>query len=256
MPRILLSCIIGFFSFFASFAGAELFEVPGKNSVQENVSGCVALILYMVLGQFLLPRDPTADTAEDWRARASMAAPLVLFALLVLTTEGEKQFLPQVWMLAAGCIGVLSGGLLARLLTRSAQADAARAAGMSKLLGAAGTSLYVGVSVILFAFVVPARHGSASSGMMVIAVLHLVLAAAVLWRTRKGKVPILPATFGFLMTLTFAGIGAADAAHGHGVRLASITLFVCAAMDMVVWVWCAVMAIQHPDAPALLEGHQ
>jgi hypothetical protein len=157
-------------------------------------------------------------------------------------------------MLAAGCTGVLLGGLLARSPTRSAHADAARAAGVFRLLGNIGASFYAGISVILFALVVPATHGSGSRGMMVLAVLHAILAAAVLWRTRKGKTPILPATFGFLMTLLLAGIGAAYMAHGPAIR--SIALFVCAAMDMVVCACCAGMAIQHHDVPALLEGHQ
>lgn len=163
MPRILLSCIIGFFSFFAAFLGASFFEVHGRNSVQENVAGCIALVLYIVLGQLLLPQDPDADTAEDWRVRASIAAPLVVFALLVLSTEGGKQFNLQVLMLAAGCTGVLLGGLLARSLTRSAHADAARAEVVFRLLGNTGASLCIGVSVILFALVVPATHGSVAA---------------------------------------------------------------------------------------------
>lgn len=264
MPRTLLSCIIGFFSFFAWFLGAAFFEVPGKDSAQELVAGCIAMVLYMMLGQFLLPRDPDAYTAEDWRVRACMAAPLVPFALLILATERRSTVLPQVSMLAAGCIGVILGGLLARSLTRPAQADAARAARMSKLLGNTGATLYAGVSVILFAVVVPAVENdmsphatgrAASRGIMVVAVLHAVLAAAVLWRTRKGQAPIVPGTFGFLMTLTLAGVGAAYTAHGPAMRLAAIALFVCAAMDMVVCACCAGMAIQHADVPPFLEGH-
>jgi hypothetical protein len=254
MPRTLLSCIIGFFSFFASFLGASFFEVHGRNSVQENVAGSIALVLYIVLGQILLPRDPDADTAEDWRVRASMAAPLAVFALLVLSTEGGKQFNSQVLMVAAGCAGVLLGGLLARSLTRSARVDGARAAGVFRFLGHIGASLYIAVSVILFALVVPATHGSGSHGMMVLAVLHVVLAAAVLWRTRKGKAPVLPATSGFLMTLILAGTGAAYMAHGPAIP--PIALFVCAAMDIAVCACCAAMAIRHHDVPALLETDQ
>jgi hypothetical protein len=246
MPRTLLSCIIGFFSFFAWFLGAELGDVARG----------IALVLYIVLGQLLLPRDPDADAAEDWRVRASMAAPLVGFALLVLSTEGGKQFNAQVLMLAAGCTGVLLGGLLARSLTRSAQADAARAAGTSKLLGNIGASLYVGVSVILFALAVPALNGKARGGTMVVAVLHVVLAAAVLWRIRKGKVPIVAAMFGFLMTMLFVGIGSSYMADGPAKRFASIAHFVCAAMDMVACVCCVGVAIKHRDVPPFLERHQ
>lgn len=90
--------------------------------------------------------------------------------------------------------------------------------------------------------------------MTVLAVLHVVLAAAVLWRTRNGKAPVFPAIFGFLMTLLFAGIGAAYMAHGPAIR--SIALFVCTAIDMIVCACCAGMAIQHHDVPALLERHQ
>jgi hypothetical protein len=137
-------------------------------------------------------------------------------------------------MLAAGCTGVLLGGVLARSLTRSAQAEAARAAARSKLLGNTGAALCVGVSVILFALVVPAivsntsRYDlprSASRSIMVVAVLHAVFAAAVLWRTRKGKAPIAPAVFGFLMTMFLAGVGTAYTANGPAMRAASIALF-------------------------------
>ena len=113
MPRILLSCLIGLFSVFAWFVGGSFFEGHGGHPVQENVAGCIALILYIVLGQVLLPRDPTADTAEDWRVRASMAAPLVLFAFLILSTEGGDPISPAgLDALAAGCTGVLLGGVL------------------------------------------------------------------------------------------------------------------------------------------------
>src|SRR5436305_9435655 len=143
MPRILLSSLIGIFSVYAWFVGGSFFEGHGGHPVEENVAGCIALILYIVLGQLLLPRDPTADTAEDWRVRASMAAPLVLFALLILSTEGGTQFLPLLLMLAAGCTGVLLGGVLAPSLTRSAHPESAHAAARSKLLGNTGAALYV-----------------------------------------------------------------------------------------------------------------
>ena len=122
MRRTLLSCIIGFFSFFAWFIATALFEVPGRNSVQENVAGSIALTLYMVLGQFLLTRDSHADAAQDWRVRASMAAPLLVFAFLILAIERHSQFLPLVSMLVAGSVGVLLGGLLARSLTKKSRA--------------------------------------------------------------------------------------------------------------------------------------
>lgn len=261
MPRILLSFLIGVFSAFAWFVGGSFFEGHGGHPVQENVAGCVALILYVVLGQFLLPRDLTADTAEDFRVRASMAAPLVLIALWIVTTEGGNQFLPLVLMLAAGGTGVLLGGVLARSRTRSAQAEAARVAARSELLGNTGAALYVGVFVILFALVVPATVSnnelprSASRGIVVVAVLHAVFAAAVLWRTRTGKAPIAPAVFGFLMTMFLALAGAAYV-NGPAMRAASIALFLCAALDMIVCTCCVGVAIQRQDVPPFLEGHQ
>jgi hypothetical protein len=90
MPRILLSCIMGFFSFFAWFLGSAFFEVHGKQSVQENVAGGIALVLYIVLGQILLSRDPDADIAEDWRVRAAMAAPLVLHSCSLQPKGGSN----------------------------------------------------------------------------------------------------------------------------------------------------------------------
>ncbi len=248
MSRTLLSGIIGFFSFFAFFLGSAAFEVPGENSIRKVVAGCIALILYMVLGQFLLPRDPDADTTEDWRVRACMAAPLVPIVLLILVTERISALLGQaVPMLAAGCIGVFLGGILARSLTRFSPLDAARASGMSRLLGNTGAAFYISVSVILFVLAAPALEGPARGGTMAVAVLHVVLAAAVLWRIRKGKTPIFAAMFGFLMALLLAGIGASYMAHGPAMRLASIAHFVCAAMDMVVCACCVGVAILRWD---------
>jgi hypothetical protein len=264
MPRTLVSCMIGFFSFLAWFLGGALFEVPGKNSVEEIVAGCIALILYLVLGQCLLPRDPTTDTAEDWRVRACMAVPLLALALLILGAERHDTFLPLASLLAGGCIGVLLGGLLARSLTRSAHAGAAHDADISKLLGNCGATLYIGVSVILVALVMPeveyemSLHDTdraASRGIIVLAVLHAVFAAAVLWTTRKGKAPVVPAASGFLMSLMLAGVGTAYTSRGPAMRLASIALFVCAAIDVLVCVCCAGMAIQHTDVPPFLERH-
>jgi hypothetical protein len=167
-------------------------------------------------------------------------------------------------MLAAGCTGVLLGGVLARSLTRPAQAEAARAAARSKLLGNTGAALYVGVCVILIALVVPAivsnasRYDlprAASRGIMVVAVLHALFAAAVLWRTRQGKAPIAPAVFGFLMTMFLAGVGAAYT-DGPAMRAASIALFLCSALDMVVCTCCVGVAIQRQDVATFLEVHQ
>ena len=260
MPRILLSILIGVFSAVAWFIGGSFFEGHGGHPVPENVAGCVALILYVVLGQFLLPRDPIADTAEDWRVRASMAAPLLLFVFLILTTEGGNQFLPLVLMLGAGCTGVLLGGILARSLARSATADTARAAARSKLLGSTGAALYAGVFVILFALVVPANLGnndlprSAGVGIMVVAVLHAMFAATALWRTRQGKAPIGPALFGFLMPLFLVLVGATPP-NSPAMRTASIALFLCAALDMVVCACCVSVAIQRQHVPPFPEGH-
>ena len=186
-----------------------------------------------------------------------MAAPLVPIALLILVTERQSTFLATaVPMLAAGGIGVLLGGILARSLTRSAPADAARAAGMSRLLGNTGAALYVGVSVILVALTAPALNGTARGGTMVVAVLHVVLAASVLWRIRKGKAPILAAMLGFPMTMLLGGIGASYMAHGPAMRVASIAHFVCAAMDLVVCGCCVGVAIQRRDVAPSLEGHK
>lgn len=260
MPRILLSILIGVFSAVAWFIGGSFFEGHGGHPVRENVAGCVALILYVVLGQFLIPRDPTAPTAEDWRVRASMAAPLLLFVFLILTTEGGNQFFPLLLMLGAGCTGVLLGGILARSVARAAQPDMARAAARSKLVGNTCAALYAGVFVILFALVVPANVGntnlprSAGGGMMVVAVLHALFAAAVLWRTRQGKAPVGPALFGFLMTLFLVLLGAAFE-NGPAMRTASIALFLCAALDMVVCACCAGVAIQCQDVHPFPESH-
>lgn len=260
MPRILLSFLVGVFSAVAWFIGGEFFEGHGGHPVQENVAGCVALILYVVLGQFLLPRDPTSPTAEDWRVRASMAAPLVLLVFLILTTEGGNQFLPLVLMLGAGCTGVLLGGILARSLARSAAADTVRAAAKLKLLGSTGAALFSVVFVILFALVVPANFAnsdlprSAGVGIMVVAVLHAMFAATALWTTRQGKAPVGPALFGFLMTLFLVLVGATPP-NSPAMRTASIALFLCAALDMVVCACCVGVAIRRQDVQPFLEGH-
>ena len=97
---------------------------------------------------------------------------------------------------------------------------------------------------------------AASRGIEVIAVLHAVFAAVVAWRTRNGKAPIAPAVFGFLMTMLLAVVGAAYTANGPRMRAASIALFLCSALDIVVCTCCAAVAIQHQNVPPFLERHR
>jgi hypothetical protein len=262
MNRTLLSCILGLFSFFAFFGGAELFGVSAYASIQETVGGCVVLILYLVVCQCLLPRDPAADAAEDWRARGCMVAPLLPFAVLISVGKPPAAILGQtVPMLGAGCIGGLAGGLLARALSRSGRArDAAYLESISKTLAQAGTALYLAVSVILV--VMPAfardtsraaRPGQAEGGMIVGTALHVLFAGVMFWRIHKPKTPVLPAAFGLLMGLLFVVVGVAQ---GPTMRLAAIASFACAAIDLLVCGWCIGVAIQRNKASELLQVHQ
>jgi hypothetical protein len=253
VPRIVLACIIGFFSFFAWFGGGSFFQTPGLQSGWETIGGSVVLVLFLVLGQLVLPRDPVANAAEDWRVRACMAAPLLPFALLVLLTEGERQSASLAWMLIAGCVGVLAGGILAGWLPKFAQSDTARAAASVRFLGNTSAALNACVAVMLSAFIVPGLSGAGGRGMVAVAVLHVAFAAAVLWRTRPGNAPVLLAPLGLLMALMLVGLGAAQSARESSMRVATIVLFAGAALDLAALVCLVRVALQRRDAPQFLE---
>jgi len=264
MPRTLLSVLIGLSAFVIAFFAAQ----PDR-----PLFGITAGVLFLVIGQCLLPRDPSASTAKDWLVRASMVAPLVAILLLGLavnllmlawgwrrpTSEEPSDALGAVAAFSVPCIGVLLGGILARWLPRFAPADAVRAARISRLLGYTAASLFAVVFVTVLALdwtEVAMEHAPGNTEGWKVAVIHVVLVVVVIWRILKDKVPISAATVGFLMAVMLVDAGLWFVANGPAMGLASIPYFVCAAMDLAACGCCVGVSILRLDVPPVVEGSQ
>jgi hypothetical protein len=168
-----------------------------------------------------------------------MLAPLLVMVLLgvvVLTRDFPG--------LLAGCIGSLAGSLAAHRGRASARAHAAPGRQAAwRVVMRAGASLFFAVAAILVVVVIPtvakdtspnATLSPAVKACLVSVVVHVFLAAFMLWRTRGSKLPVVPGVFGLLLGLLSLGGASAFAAGGPAMRPAAIALYLCTGIDFVV----------------------
>jgi hypothetical protein len=242
--KILLSVVLGFFSFFVFMLGAAPFAVRGKNSVQEVVAGCIAVALYLAVCQFMATRNSSSGLRDDWPILAAMIAPVLAWCLIM-----ENSGLP---MLLAGCIGCLAGSVAGHLGTRTAPNRKAA----WRVVLRVGAGLFLVVAAILVVAVIPAvardtsphaTPGPASRALVVIVAIHVFVAAFMLWRTRGGKLPVGAGVFGLLLGLPLL-VGASAFAHMH---LAAIALWACTGIDFLVGAafLAAAAMVREPELP-------
>jgi hypothetical protein len=245
--KILLSVVLGFFSFFVFMLGAAPFAVRGKNSVQEVVAGCIAVALYLAVCQFMATRNSSSGLRDDWPILAAMIAPVLAWCLIM-----ENSGLP---MLLAGCIGCLAGSVAGHLRTAPASAHTATA---WQVVLRAGAGLYLVVAATLVVVVIPAvardtsphaTPGPAVKGFIVSVVLHGFLGAFMLWRTRGGKLPVVAGVFGLVLGLPLLGAASAFA-HMHP---AAIAIWACTGIDIAVGA-ASLAAAAMVREPELEEG--
>jgi hypothetical protein len=245
MGKIVLSVVLGVLSPLVFIMGAEPFEVPGKNSVQEVLAGSIAVALYLAVGQFLAVRNSSSGFRADWPILAAMVAPLLAVCLIMGSSD------VGVPMLLAGSIGCLAGSVAGHMGTPPTGGQAAW-----QVVLRAGAGLYLVVAAILVVVVIPAvardtsphaTPGPAVKAFMVSVAIHVFVAAFMLWRTRGGKLPVVAGVLGLILGLLLLGAAAAFA-HMH---LAAIALFACTGIDLVVGALSLVAAamVREPELP-------
>jgi hypothetical protein len=119
MKKIFGSLVLGMLSPFVFILGAEPFEVHGRNSILEILAGSVALALYLAACQFLVTRKVNGGLGARLPAAIAMAVPLFGSLVLMMAVEKRATVISQgLPMLAAGCLGILTGAALASRRTR------------------------------------------------------------------------------------------------------------------------------------------
>ena len=252
MGKIVLSVVLGVLSPLVFIIGAEPFEVPGKNSVQEVLAGCIAVVLYLAICQFLAARNSGSGLRANWPILAAMVAPLLAICLIMVDSSRFP-------ILLAGCIGSLAGALAAhrgRAPGRAPSSPESRA--VWQVVMRAGAGLYLVVAATLVVAVIPAvardtsphaTPGPAVKAFIVSVAIHVFVAAFMLWRTRGGKLPVVAGVFGLLLGLVLFEPAAAFA-HMH---LAAIALWACTGIDIAVGA-ASLAAAAMVREPELAEG--
>ena len=258
MGKIGLSVVLGLLSPLVFILGAEPFEVPGKNSVQEVLAGCIAVALYHAVCQFMATRNSSSGFRDDWPILAAMMAPLLAMFLFMAAVEKGGVVLAQgVPMLLAGSIGGLAGSVAAHRGTAPAGGKAAW-----RVILRAGAGLFLVVAATLVVVVIPAvardtsphaTPGPAGKAFMVSVVLHGFLGAFMLWRSRGGKLPVVAGGFGLLLGLFLLAPASGFAQHGPAMHPAAIALWACTGIDFVVGA-ASLAAAAMVREPELAEG--
>jgi len=247
MGKIVLSVVLGLLSPFVFIIGAEPFEAPGKNSIQEVLAGGVAVALYLAVCQFLAVRNSSGGFRADWPILAAMVAPLLGVCLIMESSDAG------VPMLLPGSIGCLAGSVAGHMGTPPTGGQAAW-----RVILRAGAGLYLVVAAILVVVVIPAvardtsphaTPGPAVKAFIVSVAIHVLVAAFMLWRTRGGKLPVVAGVFGLILGLVLLGAAAAFA-HMH---LAAIALWACTGIDFLVGA-ASLAAAAMVREPELEEG--
>jgi hypothetical protein len=99
------------------------------------------------------------------------------------------------------------------------------------------------VAAVLAVLVTPAAAKDASPAaaprvdvmvFLVFVLLHVLLAANILWRTRSSELPVAAGTFGLFLGVLLFGLACIFLARGPAMRLPVIALFACAGGDFLV----------------------
>ena len=104
--RIAISFVLGFLSPLVFLLGSRPFEVAGRDSVLEILSGCLAGGLYVAVCQYLVVRNTGYDFHEGRPMRIAMVAPILAYFLPLQPRQMLVTGLP---MLLAGYLGTLAG---------------------------------------------------------------------------------------------------------------------------------------------------
>jgi hypothetical protein len=233
MRAVVLSAVVGFFTPFVFILGAEPFLL----------SGCVPVALYLAIAQFFIARKGDTGLRGKWPTLAAMDAPIVGWVLFIAAVEKrDVVFAQAVPMLLSGCAGSLAGALVAARGTASERPSIISQAEWRTVLRV-GAGLLLAVAAVLAALVIPAVARDTSPnitprpavmGLIAVVLLHILVAARILRRTRSPGLPDVAGTFGLLLGLLLLGAACVLLGHDTAMHLADIALFACAGGDFLV----------------------
>ena len=110
MVRIVLSVLLGFFSFIVASIADEFLTTPGHRQTPPGTF--LILALYLLVAQFLIAHKGVG-LRNNLPTLTAMAGPLGLMFLGLVVAEKPQTILNQGTLLLCGCVGVLLGALLA-----------------------------------------------------------------------------------------------------------------------------------------------
>jgi hypothetical protein len=234
MRQIVVSFLLGLFGFVTFFFG-EPFDVPGGTPLLPMLVGGLSTGLYLAVCQFLVARREGAEVRagaatllftgglrasgrlsrliSDWDLLVAMLAPLagISGVIVLLEPNAGPQQAPPLFL--GGALGAVAGAMLAR--ATSTHCGAQSRAEAWRHLRRVGAGLFCVVSVLL-AVAKPGipelldLRSQASNGLIVLASLHLLIAAALfLKRTPGAMLSAIAGAFGLLLAGFLVVVGVA-----------------------------------------------
>ena len=128
VQRIIISFGLGFVSPIAFVLGAEPFEVSGASSVKEIAGGCIAVALWLAIGQYWIARKAGSGLRCSWPGVTTADLVLLGWFLFMTAAESPRTVISQgVPMLVSGCFGSLAGSVIAALQEARTKSEQMRA---------------------------------------------------------------------------------------------------------------------------------
>jgi hypothetical protein len=259
--RVLLSVVLGLFAPIVAFMGAEAFEVPGQNPIQEKVAGSLAVALYLAICQFLVTPRESRKPGANWPTMVALGAPLLALSFIAEAKDLWERVYNYGPIVISGWLGMLVGAVVAARVTLSSVS-----LGFCRRSLRACAALLVGVALVVAAGVIPLTNkagtfpdgtpGGSVPVFWAIAVLNILIAASVAFlavRAGRGRRPAF-IVLGFLAFLAFApacflAIPAIwFVGHGPVMRAVSVLSLLCSLAEFAVTALLGATALRLPEA--------
>jgi hypothetical protein len=239
MRRVPLALLLGLLAPFAAFMGGAAVEIPGQNPPQEVIAASAAAALFLGVCQYLVACGG-GRPGRRWPAAVTMLVPLFVG---VGIAEGASPLSP---VLIAGCAASLAGVFLARWLPLPSVSHSLwRRSLLACICALVAIALVVAAGVVppsradTFSKALPAQ---AARFELTLAALNLVIAGALAWTALRSSAArrvskfllALAALLSFPIAFFFTAAGAGFLAHGPAIRVASLLLLACGAVETVV----------------------
>jgi hypothetical protein len=110
MKRVMISALLGLLAPVVFTLGAEPFEVIGRTSWLEISGGCMAVLLYLGLAQFLVsPKGQPGLGGKGPTMIAMLGAVAVTVATIAVLERIDTLVSQGIPLLLAGCLGTIAG---------------------------------------------------------------------------------------------------------------------------------------------------